>query len=94
MAAIIDLDKDVHSQSDEVLFSRISNDLSSKGYSINVNALALANQLYQHVTLMSDESFEEAAIGRDQEQMKNTFVRSQKLSWIMGESDASANWLK
>jgi len=95
MAAIIDLDHDSYNQNDAILFSRISNDLLNKGYSIKLNALPilLANQLYQHVSMMSDESFAEAAIGRDQEHMKNVFVRSQKLSWITGDSMAGANWL-
>lgn len=96
MAAIIDLDNDYFNQDDEILFGRISNDLANKGYSINVNALPLnlANQLSQHIMSMSGASFEEAAIGRDQEHMKNVFVRSQKLSWIMGGSEAGSNWLK
>lgn len=95
MTAIIDLNNDAHNQNDEILFSRISNDLANKGYSININALPLnlANQLFQHITSMSDASFEEAAIGRDHKHMKNAFVRSQKLSWIMGDSDAGTNWL-
>ncbi|MFT5259187.1 MAG: SM-20-related protein [Saprospiraceae bacterium] len=95
MTAIIDINNDSHNQDDEILFGRISNDLQNKGYSINVNALpfSLANALYQHISLMSDESFKAAATGRDQEYMKNIFVRSQKLSWIMGESPVGANWL-
>lgn len=89
------LNNDSHNQNDEILFGRISSDLSSKGYSININALPLdlANKLYQHVSSMTDESFEEAAISRDQERMKNLFVRSQKLSWIMGDSVTGALWL-
>ena len=95
MTAIIDLDNDSYNQDDEVLFARISNDLLNKGYSVNINALpiTLANELYQHVSSMSDESFEDAAIGRAQEHMKNVFIRSQKLSWIIGDSTAGTNWL-
>lgn len=95
MAAIIDLNNDSHNQNDDILFGRIADDLSNKGYSININALplTLANQLYQHVSSMTNESFKEAAIGRDQERMQNMFVRSQKLSWIMGDSAVGANWL-
>lgn len=95
MTATVDLNNDSHNQNDEILFGRISSDLSSKGYSININALpfSLANRLYQHVSSMTDESFEEAAIGRDQEHMKNVFVRSQKLSWIMGDSMTGELWL-
>ena len=95
MVAIIDVDNSASTLDDEILFERIASDLLDKGLSINPNALPplLANQLYQHITSMPEKSFEEAAIGRDQELMKNTFVRSQKLSWIMDDCKASANWL-
>lgn len=96
MVAIVDIDNDSHNLNNEILFERIANNLSNKGYSININALpfSLANELYQHVSLMSDESFKEAAIGRDNEHMKNTFVRSQKLSWIVEDSSVGSSWLK
>lgn len=95
MTVIVNLNNDSNNQDDEILFARISRDLSAKGFSINVNALpfGLANRLYQHVSLLNDESFEEAAIGRDQKHMKNAFVRSQKLSWIMGDSTTGSLWL-
>lgn len=96
MAAIIDFDKASYARHDEALFARISDDLLSKGYSINLNALPLhlANELYQHVSLMPDHSFEEAAIGRDQKFVKNVFVRSQELRWITGDSAVGSNWLQ
>jgi SM-20-related protein len=97
MAEILDLNNDSHNQDDEILFSRISSDLIEKGYSANINALPLklANQLYLHVSTMADESYEDAAIGRDQQHLHNVLVRSQKQSWIScGGSNASTSWLK
>lgn len=95
MAAIIDFDHNSNDLNNEILFTRISNDLLHKGYSVNLNALPLsiANDLYSHITSMTNESFIEAAIGRDRVLMQNTFVRSQKLSWITGDSTAGKRWL-
>lgn len=96
MTATAELNNDSHNQDDEILFGRISDDLFNKGYSVNINALPrkLANQLYQHVSTMTDESFEDAAIGREQEHMSNVLIRSQKQSWISsGDSSASSSWL-
>ena len=96
MTAVIDLNNDSLKQDDEILFGRISNDLISKGHSVNINALPinLANQLYSHVCGMTDESFEQAAIGRDAEHTQNSLIRSQKQSWISTDSTANLNWLK
>lgn len=97
MAVIIDVNNDSYNQDDEILYARIANDLSTKGYSANINALPLklANQLYLHVLAMTDESFQNAAIGRDQKHKHDILVRSQKQSWISaGDSNASSNWLK
>lgn len=96
MPAVIDLNNNSQNQDDEILFNRISNDLFSKGYSANINALPikLANQLYSHVSEMTNESFEQAAIGRDREHTQNSLIRSQKQSWISGDSTANLSWLK
>ncbi|MBL4670888.1 MAG: 2OG-Fe(II) oxygenase [Arenicella sp.] len=83
-------------QNDELLFSRISDDLSKHGYSVNVNALplALAEQLSQHISAISDDSFKQASIGRNKGRSNNLTVRSQRQSWISNDSLASSNWLK
>ncbi|MFT4671139.1 MAG: SM-20-related protein [Arenicella sp.] len=96
MASVIDSKKDFHNRDDEILFARIAKDLYAKGYSANLNALPieLANQLYLHVSTMSDESFEDAAIGRDRQHVHNVVVRSQKQSWISGDSITNQSWLK
>ena len=96
MVAIIDLANEFHNQHDEVLFGRIATDLHTKGFSANLNALPLklANQLYLHVSAMTDASFEDAAIGRGQDHKHQMLERSQMQSWISsGDSEASSSWL-
>jgi SM-20-related protein len=87
---------DFCNQNDERLFRQITDDLSKKGYSANVNALplALANQLSKHISTISKESFKQAFIGRNNDLSKNILVRSQKQSWISDDSPASSSWLK
>jgi len=74
-------------QNDELLFSRISDDLSKHGYSVNVNALplALAEQLSQHISAISDDSFKQASIGRNKGRSNNKgkeYYESWNLSFI------------
>ncbi|MFT6408508.1 MAG: SM-20-related protein [Arenicella sp.] len=96
MATIIDSSRDFCNQDKQVLFSRISDDLAKQGYSANVNALplGLAKQLSLHLSTMSQESFQAAAIGRDKKHVHNTLERSQKQSWICDDSPANSSWLK
>ncbi|MGK0373831.1 MAG: SM-20-related protein [Arenicella sp.] len=96
MAIIFGSSSDFCNQKDELLFSGIADDLSKKGYSANVNALplALAEQLSQHISTISKESFRQAAIGRFNDHSNNTLVRSQKQSWISDDSPANSSWLK
>ncbi|MFT6047882.1 MAG: SM-20-related protein [Arenicella sp.] len=96
MASVIDSKKDFHNRDDEILFARIAKDLYANGYSANLNALPieLANQLYLHVSTMPDKSFEDAAIGRNRQHMHSVVVRSQKQSWISGDSITNQRWLK
>lgn len=96
MVSLIDSRSESHSHIDEPLFRQISNDLTDKGYSTNINAfpLKLANQLYLDVSAMTEESFDEAAIGRHADRKKNSLVRSQSLSWITNATLAGASWLE
>jgi SM-20-related protein len=91
-----DLSNGFVNQNDELLFSRISDDLSKHGYSAIVNALplALAEQLYQHISVISDDSFKPSSIGRDNGHSNNVTIRSQRQSWISNNSLASSAWLK
>ena len=80
----------------EQLFATIARDLLEKGYSINPCAMApeLAQSLLQKLHTMSERQFVPAGIGRERDQMLNTFVRKDKICWITGESDAGRQWLE
>jgi SM-20-related protein len=79
----------------ERLFASIAQDLLDRGYSINPCALTpgLANGLLQHLHSMPGHQFVPAGIGREQDQMLNSFVRKDTICWITGESTAGRQWL-
>lgn len=83
-------------KSDDELFLRIAEDLFAKGYSINPAALplALADLLYHQISRIDDDGFSRAGIGRDQQHMLNSFVRSDEICWITGASAAGQLWLE
>ncbi|MFT6034000.1 MAG: SM-20-related protein [Arenicella sp.] len=95
MTTINDSNSDFGYQDKQVLFSRIADDLTKQGYSATEKALplTLAKQLFEHVSAMSDESFEQAAIGRDSKHTHNNLIRSQKQSWISNDSLTNSSWL-
>ena len=95
MPVVQRVDSGFSDSSDDDLFSRIASDIRLQGYSIQPCALApdLVEQLYQHVQHMRADQFENAGIGRQQDYMHNTFVRTDEICWINGTSEAGTNWL-
>lgn len=79
----------------ELLFTAIAKDIERKGYSIKPNALPLelTQSLYQHFMEMTKHDFYKAGIGRGRQYTKSRFVRTDKISWINGESSVGAKWL-
>lgn len=79
----------------ESLFKQISEDIYTQGYSIKPAALppTLSNALFTHQQLMEAHKFKNAGIGRGDNYLKNDFVRTDKISWITGESEAGQQWL-
>ena len=77
------------------LFARIADDLQSKGYSLQHQALPddLALALFQYQNQLSDTQFDPAGIGRGHGFMQNTFVRSDEICWITGQDDICRRWL-
>lgn len=77
------------------LFTSIAHDIISKGYSINPAALPqdLAHSLTSHITIMPNEKFKRAGIGRSVDHKINDFVRTDTISWINDDSKAGAAWL-
>jgi len=82
-------------EQEQLLFETIAQDLTEKGYSINHSALPLdlADSLFLHLQQMSEQKFDAAGIGREQEHMLNNFVRTDEICWINGESEAGLSWL-
>lgn len=80
---------------DETLFAGIASDLKQQGYSIRPTALPsdLAEALYAYQLSLSGHEFSAAGVGRGHELMQNTFVRTDEICWINGESDTGRRWL-
>lgn len=81
---------------DLVLFESISNDIGTKGYSIQADALpkSLANLLLQHITTLPKENFKRAGVGRADDLTINDLVRTDEVCWIAGNSMAGSAWIE
>jgi SM-20-related protein len=86
---------EAQSGNDLLLFESISNDIGDKGYSIQIGALPenLSSLLSQHITTLPKEKFKLARIGRGDELTLNDFVRTDEISWITNDSEASNAWI-
>lgn len=86
---------ETQSGDDLLLFESISNDIGDKGYSIQIDALPehLSSLLSQHITTLPKEKFKRARIGRRDELTLNDFVRTDEISWITNDSEASDAWI-
>ncbi|NVJ62445.1 MAG: 2OG-Fe(II) oxygenase [Gammaproteobacteria bacterium] len=78
------------------VFSAIVDDIAEKGYSIRPNVLAsdIAPQLSERLQQISPSLFKPAGIGRESDQHRNRFVRTDDICWMKGDSDAERLWLK
>ncbi|MCG6938707.1 MAG: 2OG-Fe(II) oxygenase [Gammaproteobacteria bacterium] len=92
MAAIESFVNDYDEYTNDGLFQRIANDISSKGYSVNPAALH-PGLLLEHLAQMNAGKFTQAGIGRDTQHMQNIFVRQDEICWITGESEPGRRWL-
>ncbi|ACA84751.1 2OG-Fe(II) oxygenase [Shewanella woodyi] len=77
------------------LFESIVQDVADNGYSIKTNALPveLAQKLSARAQAISDTHFKAAGIGRSNELMLDTQIRSDEICWIVGDSELGASWL-
>jgi SM-20-related protein len=89
------LGQTVSSDDDTTLFESISNDIIEKGYSIRPNALPndLTSLLLQHIVELPSENFKRAGVGRTKDHQVNDFIRTDEISWIINDSQASCAWL-
>lgn len=80
---------------DPELFLRVANDLTEKGFSINPACLSieLSKSLRAQVLEMDEAKFSTAGVGRGDNFIRSGFVRTDEISWIMGDSKAGSDWL-
>lgn len=83
------------SHDDETLFARIAADIEQQGYSINPAALpeTLSATLFAHQQSLAADKFTQAGIGRQDNYLRNEFVRTDEICWITGVSSAGQQWL-
>lgn len=95
-AELLCLKNTVSTADNETLFETIANDISTKGFSINFNALpaTLSESLWMHLQAMNSEKFVSAGVGRQSNHQLNPFVRNDEISWINGDSEAGRAWLE
>ncbi|TWX52241.1 2OG-Fe(II) oxygenase [Colwellia hornerae] len=84
-----------YSGGDTTLFESISNDIAEKGYSIRPYALPedLTRLLLNHLIELPTEKFKRAGIGRAKDHMINDFIRTDEISWIARNNEASCAWI-
>ncbi len=81
---------------DLALFSRMAIDLRDKGFSINSASLpmSLCEPLRAHVLSMDEDKFSAAGVGRGNDFVKDSLIRTDEISWITGDSKAGSDWLR
>lgn len=91
----LSLAQTTYSSGDSSLFESIANDIFDKGYSICPDALPvnLTNSLSQHIIELPSENFKRAGIGRTKDHMINDFIRTDAISWITNNDEASCAWI-
>lgn len=79
---------------DAALFERIAADLETQGYTILPDALpeSLRASLLNYLAGLETRRFRAATIGRGQEQMRNRFVRRDRIHWIDEGNPHSRDW--
>ncbi len=81
---------------EEKLFGRIADDIEKRGYSIQHGALPndVASALYSYQQDLSDKRFSNAGVGRGEYFANKELVRTDRICWIYGESDADREWIE
>ena len=80
---------------DQDLFDAVADAIEARGYIILPSALppALTDALYLHLQQLDTASFRPAGIGREQDEMKNPFVRNDRICWLKPDAPAVAGYL-
>jgi len=87
----------VHTESDDdlTIFNQISDALLKKGVCVLEQAVPqnIVESLASHIETIQSSQFDLAGIGRTTEFEHNKNIRSDKICWISGNSDAGKQWL-
>lgn len=80
---------------DDNVFELIAEDVHRQGYSIRPYVLPapISDSLYAFQQTLPKTLYQPAGIGRQNDYIKNEFVRTDQICWITGESDAGGLWL-
>jgi len=80
---------------EERLFAQVADGIESQGYVVLPAALPvpIAQSLLDYLAIIEEQRFHAATIGRGTEQMRNRFVRRDRIFWIDEQHAGSAAWL-
>ena len=79
---------------DQILFERIAVAIETSGYVVLPNALPepIARDLANYLSELDPDAFHEAQIGRGGDQIRNQFVRRDKIHWIEDNHADARDW--
>lgn len=77
------------------LWDTVGQNLNDRGFSILPNAIpaSLGLSLWQEVTVLANDAFQSAKIGRQHQRHLNRFTRTDTICWIQGTSEPCIAWL-
>ena len=80
---------------DQQLFETIATDLADTGLSVHLAAMPedMVASLQQRAWELTMGGYNNAGVGRNQQQMVNTAIRGDEICWLEGESAGEQLWL-
>ncbi|MCB1614905.1 MAG: 2OG-Fe(II) oxygenase [Pseudomonadales bacterium] len=80
---------------DETLFEQIACAIEERGYVVLPASLpeTVADNLLDGLSRLSEQRFHRAKVGRGSDQVRNRFVRNDRIAWIEDDDDDLAAWL-
>ncbi len=80
---------------DSDLFDIVADAIEARGYIVLPAALppALNDALYCHLKTLDSDAFAPARIGREQDEMRNPFVRNDRICWLTPDAPAVSDYL-
>ncbi|GAA0364863.1 2OG-Fe(II) oxygenase [Bowmanella denitrificans] len=91
MSALIQPQSELSSHS----LDNLADNLADKGFMVipDLLPMGIAEALLLEVTEYNSQQFQQAGIGREQQQQQNQFVRTDEIRWLNGQSNAQQAFL-